>query len=112
MKGVQNHSKSSQKKKKKQAPILRSIKSKWGANQISKEFALLNKVFLICYINTQSGPYGMRVANYFQMFRTKFTLQYPCNDMTPGITEMRENGFRQEQIRLKKTNKAKGNYKN
>lgn len=49
----------------------------------------------------------MRVANYFQMFRTKFTLQYPCNDMTPGITEMRENGFRQEQIRLKKLIKPK-----
>lgn len=41
----------------------------------------------------------MRVANYFQMFETKFTLQYPCNDMTPGIIESRENVFRQEQIR-------------
>lgn len=41
----------------------------------------------------------MRVANYFQMFETKFTLQYPHNDMTPGITKSSENVFRQEQIR-------------
>lgn len=31
--------------------------------------------------------------------------------MTPGITEMRANVFRQEQIKSK-PNKAKGNYKN
>lgn len=70
----EDFSKTAAKVHKSQAPILRSIKSKLGANQISKEQASLNKVFLICYINTQSGPYKMRVANYFQMFETKFTL--------------------------------------
>lgn len=41
---------------KNQAPILRSVKSKLGVSKISKEHILFNKVFLICYINTQRGP--------------------------------------------------------
>lgn len=39
------------------APILRSVKSKLGVSKITKEYILFSKVFLICYINTQSGPY-------------------------------------------------------
>lgn len=40
-----------------QAPISRSIKSKLRVSKTGKEHIPFNKVFLICYINTQSGPY-------------------------------------------------------
>lgn len=68
MKAAQNHTTEVHKN---QAPILRSIKSKLGTNQISKDRVRLSKVVLI---STHSGPCGMRAANDFQMFETKFTL--------------------------------------
>lgn len=48
---------------KNQTPILRSVKSKLGVSKISKEHRTFDKVFLICYINTQSGRYCVRGAN-------------------------------------------------
>lgn len=54
-----------------QAPISRSVKSKLGVSKTGKEHILFNKVFLICYINTQSGPYWVRAANDFQMLKKK-----------------------------------------
>lgn len=56
---------------KNQTPILSSVKSKLGVSKISKEHRTFNKVFLICYINTQSGRYCVRGANYFQMLKKK-----------------------------------------
>lgn len=56
---------------KNQTPISRSVKSKLGVSKISKEHITFNKVFLIYYINTQSGPYWVRGANYFQMLKKK-----------------------------------------
>lgn len=85
---------------KNQIPISRSVKSKLGVSKTGKEHITFNKVFLICYINTQSGPYCVRGANYFQMLKKKKNLlQYPCIKMTPAIMETRENVLRQEQIR-------------
>lgn len=54
-----------------QAPISRSVKSELGVSKVGQEHIPFNKVFLICYVNTQSGPYWVRVANSFQMFKKK-----------------------------------------
>lgn len=89
-----------------QAPISRSVKSKLGVSKTGKEHIPLNTVFLICYINTQSGAYWVRAANDFQMFKKKILLQYPCIKMTPAITETRGKYFETRTNQVK-PNKAR-----
>lgn len=82
-----------------QAPISRSIKSKLRVSKIGKEHIQFNKVFLICYINTQSGPYWVRVANYFQMLKKKSYYNILALEWLLQLQKQGKNVLRQEQIR-------------